>query len=282
MTDKEKNRRQAKEAPYTAHNMEAKSVCDGTFYLKGKSTQEICKKRDKCQKYAKWLNSKDKDVNKVGFYYVDSFRNCDIYKHIFVDEAFALQLAIYNMIYVNDLACACVIDMKDDISRQDKETQKIFRALAKRQLRYERSIAEILGEKEIYKCADFNSNMDETVQPLVRALFESIYEYLHDNGVENALFISRAECAYIMLGYSVISINKRIKECLKYNKDVVNLHSYELAEMRDIAKNLCDWVSRKCNDIDLNKSEEIMESYRQLDRELTDVNILSKAVMESR
>ena len=282
MTDKEKKRRQLKEAPYIVHNMDVKSVCEGVFYARGKSTQEICKNRDKCQKYAKWLNSKDKNANMVSFYYVDSFRNCDIYKHVFVDESFALQLAIYNMIYVNDLACACVIDMRDKIGKQDKETQKIYRALSKRQRRYDKAIEEIMGNDEIGHCAEFNLRMDEHIQPLVEDLYDQIYNYLHINNIENAQFIALAERAYIVLGYSVISINKRIKECLKYNKEVVNLHSYELTEMRDIAKNLCDWVSRKCKAVDLNKSPEIMESYQKLDKGLTDVNILGKAIIESR
>lgn len=282
MTDKEKKRRQLKEAPYIVHNMDVKSVCEGVFYARGKSTQEICKNRDKCQKYAKWLNSKDKNANMVSFYYVDSFRNCDIYKHVFVDESFALQLAIYNMIYVNDLACACVIDMKDKICKQDKEAQKIYGALRKRQRRYENAIVDILGEDEIWRCADFNLRMDEHIQPLIKELFDRIYNFLHINNVDNALFIALAERAYILLGYSVISINKRINECLKINKDVVNLRSYELTDMRDIAKNLCDWVSRKCKGLDLNKSNDIMESYKKLDKTLTDVNILGKAIIESR
>lgn len=282
MTDKEKKRRQVKEVPYVAHNMDVKSVCEGVFYMRGKSAQEICKNRDKCQKYAKWLNGKDKNPNMVSFYYVDSFRKCDIYKHIFVDEAFALQLAIYNMIYVNDLACACIIDMKDNIGKQDKETQKIYSALHKRQRQYENNIVKILGDDEIWRCADFNLRMDEHIQPLIKDLFDRIYNFLHINNVDNALFIALAERAYILLGYSVISINKRINECLKFNKDVVNLRSYELTEMRDIAKNLCDWVSRRCKGLDLNKSDDIMESYKKLDKTLTDVNILGKAIIESR
>lgn len=272
--------REAKEAPYMAHNKDVSSVCRGSFYIKGRNIHEPCKNRDKCQKYAKYGDRKE-DTPEVGFYYVDSFRNCDLWKYKVVEGAFALQMAIYNMVYVNDLACACIIDMKDKVHTQDKETQKIFRALAKRQVEYEKRLVGILGE-HINFCADYNLEMDETVHDKVTGLFDAIYEYLQDKEVENYEFIAYAELAYTLIEYSILSINKRIEECRKYNKDVVNLQAYKLTEMCTIAKNLCDWLGRKCKCLNLNDSQEIKSAYHELDKVLTNCRVIEKALLKAR
>lgn len=189
----------------------------------------------------------------------------------------SIQIAIYNILYVNDLACACVIDMQDKVKGQDKETQKIYRALSKRRKFYESSMNEILG-KEIDFCAEYNYQMDEIVHDKVFSMYQSIYEYLKRNNVENSEFIALAEMAYTIIGYSVQSIDNRIKECIPYNKAIVNMRNYKLMDMMRISGNLCDWLTRKLNGIDLNQSEEIKEAYKSLDKTLTNINIISNSV----
>lgn len=165
--------REAKEAPYIKHNKDVLSVCSGSFYIKGRNIHEPCKKREKCQKYAKYGDRKE-DSPEVGFYYVDSFRKCDLWKKMELQGELALRIAIYNILYVNDLACACVIDMKDKVKTQDKETQKIYSALLKRQWNYEREITKIIGE-QIGFCADVNAEMDDSVQTKLCDLYDAIY-----------------------------------------------------------------------------------------------------------
>lgn len=271
--------REAKEAPYVVHNKDVSSVCRGSFYIKGRNIHEPCKNRDKCQKYAKYKERKE-DTPEVGFYYVDSFRKCDLWKYKTIDGSFALRIAIYNILYVNDLACACVIDMKDKVKTQDKETQKIYGALLKRQWNYEREITKIIGE-QIGFCADVNAEMDDSVQTKLCDLYDAIYSYLQDNGVENYGFIAYAELAYTIIGYSIMSIDKRIEECRKYNKEVVNLQRYKLLGMRDVSKNLCNWVERKCKGINLNDSKEIIEAYRELDKVLTSCSVIENAIIKA-
>lgn len=268
--------RVAKEAPYIKHNKEFTSVCCGSFYIKGKKIYELCKNRDRCQKYALYENKK-KNTPQVGFYYVDTFRKCDLYKYKAIEGAYALQIAIYNMVYVNDLACACVIDMKDKIKTQDKETQKIFRALAKRQVKYEIEITNIIGER-INFLADYNSEMDDMVRAKVADLYDAIYTYLKDSNVDNYKFIALAELALTMIGYSISSIDKRISECLKYNKDVVNLRRYKLTEMHTICTNLCKWLDRKCKNINLNNQKEIVSAFVALDKILTNCSVIENAL----
>lgn len=271
--------REAKEAPYITHNKDVLSVCRGSFYIKGRNIHEPCKNREKCQKYAKYGDRKE-DSPEVGFYYVDSFRKCDLWKYKTIDGSFALRIAIYNILYVNDLACACVIDMKDKVKTQDKETRKIYSALLKRQWNYEREMVKMLGD-QINFCADVNTEMDETVQIKLCNLYDTIYDYLQSNGVENYGFIAYAELAYTIIGYSILSIDKRIEECRKYNKDVVNLQTYKLLGMRDVARNLCNWLGRKCKGLNLNDCQEIKTAYQELDKVLTNISVIENAILKA-
>ena len=271
--------REAKEAPYIVHNNDVLSVCNGSFYIKGKNVHEPCKNREKCPKYAKYKERKE-DSPEVGFYYVDSFRKCGLWKKMELKGELALRIAIYNILYVNDLACDCVIDMKDKVKTQDKETQKIYGALLKRQINYEKELLNIL-QGQINFCADVNAEMDDAVQDKVLSLYVAIYDYLKANNVDNCTFIAHAELAYTIIGYSILSIDKRIEECRKYNKDVVNLRAYKLTEMQSIAYNLCNWLGRKCDGINLNDSSEIKEAYHQLDKVLTNCSVIENAIIKA-
>lgn len=190
-------------------------------------------------------------------------------------------IAIYNILYVNDLACACVIDLQDYINKiQDKETQKIYGALRRRQRSYEEIICGVL-ENQLDKFAEYNSYMDEHVQPLLSKLTNEITNLLDSCGVENARFIALTETARTIIGYSVINVEKRIKECLYINGEVVNLRGYKLSDMKRVAENLSKWVSRKCPNIDLNRKDKIINAYRELDKILTNKDIINQSIINA-
>ena len=272
--------RASKEAPYMIHNNDVSSVCSGVFTSSNKRVHEECKNRSKCPKYAKFKESHN-DAPQVGFYYVDTFRKCELYKQKVITPELALQLAIYNIMYVNDLGCACIVDMKDKVYDQDKETKKIFGALLKRQWKYEKEITKILGEyNELF--AEYNSEMDDKIHGNVSDLYEAIYNFMVSNKVENAKFIAYAELAYTIIDYSVNSIEKRISECLKYNKDVVNLRQYKMLGMRDVSRNLCNWLCRHIKGLDMNKDEKVVNAYRELDKALTNINFIDHSLITAR
>ena len=216
----------------------------------------------------------------MGYYYVDSFRKCELYKWQTSKEATMLQIAIYNIMYVNDLGCSCIVDMSDKVYDQDKETKKIFGALAKRQRAYEREVTKILGE-HIGVLAEYNSEMDDKVKDKVANLYSALYKFFHQNNIENAKFIAYAELTYTIIEYSVNSIEKRVSECLKYNKDVVNLRQYKMLGMRDVSRNLCKWLGRKCNGLNLNDCQEIKDAYHELDKVLTNISVIKNAISKA-
>lgn len=272
--------RAAKEAIYEVTNKDAKSVCSGQFYKKSSKSYEKCKNCANCFKY-KSFKSKSEYTPEVKFHYVDTFRKCELYKIKYITEEDIIMTCIYNIIYVNDLACSCVIDLQDYINDQDKETQKVYRALKKRQKEYEAFLNETLTDK-LSLLAEYNSAMDDHVLPVIEWFKDAMRKQISNASDDNVDFISLVEVARTIIGYSTISVEKRIEQCLKYNKDSVNLRGYKLVEMLSIVENLSKWTTRKCKKIDLNDSKEIIDSYRELDKTLTNFEIINDCINKAK
>lgn len=272
--------KEAKEAPYMRYNSDVESVCSGFFCSANGRVTETCKNRSKCFKYRQYKEN-PKSLKKVGFRYVGTFRDCNIHKTEEDRIINALKYLMYSMLYINDLACSCVIDMKDKIYGQDKETRKIFGALIKRQDHYEKTINYLL-RNNINEFADFNLEMDEDIKDKRADLYISILNFLKHKGVDNAEFIACVEIAYLIADWSVNYIETRVDECVKYNPNVVNLRTYELLGMRDVLRSLSRWATRNIKtDIDLNESEEIKTSFRELQRSITDYEKVRKYMIKT-
>lgn len=255
-------------------------VCQGFFYVKNRNKNEICKNRDKCYKY-KTRNTLDNNSREVEFLHVDSFRNCRLYEDKTEEGHDVLATSIYNILYVNDLACASVVELKDYIPEQDKETRKIYGALIKRQEKYEETLREILG-KEIYVFSEYNNYMDEHVIPLLDMFRLNMENIFKDMGERNYKFMALVEVARTILGYSVCSVENRVKECLKYQSKAVNLRRYKLEEMKRIIESLSDWVTRRCANFNLNNDTRLIESYRALDKMLTNPQVIGDSIRKSK
>lgn len=267
--------RAAKEAIYEKDNKELNSVCSGRFYKKSSKTYEDCKNCAMCHKYKQYKNKKA-DTPEVKFHYVDTFRNCKLYRM----SGNIIRIAIYNILYVNDLACYTVYNLFDLVKKQDKETQKIYGALLKRYKTYDHALLKTF-EDQIYNIAEYSSNMEEYVMPKLNDLTAAVTEALKGINAENYSFIALVEVARTMLGYSVMNAENRVKECLKYQKDSVYLRQYKLIEMAKIAENLSTWCSRKCGGLNLNECEKVIDAYRSLDKILTDVELIDRCILQS-
>lgn len=272
--------RAAKEAIYAADNKDARSVCNGRFFIKNKGVYEDCKNCKNCYKYNHYKD-KSEDTPEVHFHYVSNFRNCDFYKYRPIDESYIITTSIYNMMYVNDLAGSCIIELADKIKDQDKETQRIWTALIKRQREYEKNIGKILTN-DLDFFAEYNLNMDEMVQDKVLRLTSEIGSALKENSVDNYGFIALTEVMRTMVGYSVMNVENRVKECLKVNKDSVNLRAYKMSDMLRVAEDFSNWVCRKCKGIDLNKCEDVMTAYRDLDKALNNFEVINEALFKAK
>lgn len=272
--------RAAKEAVYEEVNNDVRSVCSGQFYIKNRNIYEKCKNCESCFKFKEYSKKKD-DTPEVHYHYISTFRNCEFYKYRPKDDTYILTTSIYNIVYVNDLACASVINLMDKVKNQDKETQKIFGALVKRQRAYEEDFNNILVKSQDF-LAEYNSYMDERIQDKLEAFQKAMIRSFTSRGYENAEFIALVEVMRTIIGYSVVSVEKRIQECLKYNKDSVNLRYYKLNEMKKIAENLSDWTKRKCKGLNLNDEKDVIDAYRELDKALTSSDIINEALYKAK
>ena len=271
--------RESKESKYKEPNSDVRSVCNGQFYKKNSKSYEQCKKCENCYKY-KSYKSKSEDTPEVKFHYVDTFRKCEFYKIRPITEEDIVKVCVYNIIYVNDLACACVVALSDKIKEQDKETRRIFSALEKRRFAYERMINDIMSDN-IDILSRYGDYMDEKVQPMMDKFIEEMRNIISKVTDSNVDFIALEEVARTMIGYSVMNVENRVKECLKFNKDSVNLRMYKLKEMQSIAESLSKWVVRHCNGIDINCQKNVIDIYHELDKILTDFNFLNECINKS-
>ena len=264
-----------KEAEYGKENYRAMSACEGEYFVKSKHRTDICPNRDKCEKYKRFKNG-DEHSSMVRFYYVDTFRKCKLYEEK-IPAALVVKTAIYNILYNNDLALSSIYELEPYIENTDKETKKIFGALYKRKDAYERDVDDIAKESRTFLSA-YGMFMDDHATPAINDLYGAIKEALDKGKVKDSELIARAETCRTMVGYSVVACEKRIQETLRYNKDVVNLRSYKMADTLRVAENLSIWISRKCKGIDLNKDEKVITMYRKLDKILTDRYIINDSL----
>lgn len=192
-----------------------------------------------------------------------------------------LVYSTYNILYTNDLVLSFITEMIDNIKTQDKYTNKLYKALFKRKAIYEKEIKEILGDK-IFFLAEYSCIIDDLIQDKVTGLANDIQLYLSQNNICNEKFISIAETMRVLSGYSLINIEKRIKHCLKYNKDSLNLRYYKLSEISNISKDLSKWLLRKYNDFDILKSETITTDIKEIIYILNDKRMFLECIEKTK
>lgn len=272
--------RAAKEAIYEAQNKDVKSVCSGQFYKKGSKSYEQCEKCENCHKYKSYKDKSD-DTPEVKFHYVDTFRKCEFYKYRPMSDNEKVQTAIYNILYVNDMAYGCVLDLQDYMHDADKETIKIYHALTKRMNEYINMINGLKVSKT-YFLSEYNYYMDEYAKPKLEHFTLCMRNAIKDATDKNIDFITTSEIARMIVGYSVLNVENRIKECLKIKKDSFTLRQYEMNEAKRIMENLSRWICRKCNITDLNNYKDLVEAYRDLDKTLTNPIIINECLLKAK
>lgn len=127
----------------------------------------------------------------------------------------------------------------------------------------------------------YGDYMDEKVQPMMDNFIEEMRNTISKVTDSNVDFIALEEVARTMIGYSVMNVENRVKECLKFNKYSVNLRMYKLKEMLSAVGSLSKWVVRHCNGIDINCQNNVIDIYHELDKILTDFNFLNECINKS-
>lgn len=190
-------------------------------------------------------------------------------------------MAIYQTMYLNELVCCCVHDIKPSIVSLDKEGQKIFKAALKRVRDYERWMANITNSSgNVY--VDFCDEMDCKVQPFLETLRLSIYNLLNKREDVDTPYVSALIIfAHSITNISIVEIGNRIKDILKYDESAVSLYTYQQKELLTILENLVKWVFRKAADINLNDNTECVEAYRELIETINNYDIITMSIVKA-
>lgn len=191
-------------------------------------------------------------------------------------------MAVYQTMYLNELVCCCVHDIKPSISKMDKETQKIFKAAIKRVREYEKEMIKIAGSSSnVY--VDFNDIMDYTIQPLLDKYRDAVYSHFNSiKNVEYPYICALIELARSMTKHSIMEISNRIRDCLKYDEDSVSLRKYKQTDLLGILENLTKWIFRKVEeDINLNDSSECVEAWKNLINAINNPDVIAMAIVKA-
>lgn len=191
-------------------------------------------------------------------------------------------MAVYQTMYLNELVCCCVHDVKPSISKMDKETQKIFKAALKRVQAYEKEMIKIAGPtSNVY--VDYNDIMDDTIQPLLDKYRDAVYSHFNSiKNVEYPYICSLIELCRSMTKFSIMEISNRIRDCLKYDEDSVSLRRYKQTDLLGILDNLTKWIFRKVEeDINLNDSSECVEAWKNLINAINNPDVIAMAIVKA-
>lgn len=268
--------RESHEEIYKKTNELPLSVCKGEFYIENQKKTIKCAHCYECHKYKRYVSVRE-ELPLVKFRHVESFRRCQLFKQI-INKDLIRVISFMNTLYVNDLACSCILEMFDEIKEKDKETQKIYRALYKRMIAYQKEI----NSKVKKICppddfAEFTSMMDDNIQPILDSLYEAVTSELNNNNVNDAEFIAKAEVARTMVDYSIFSLKTRALECRRYDTECLLLYDLKLDDIKKVVTNLSDWCMRNIKGIDLSQ-ERFTSIMKNLSKHLNDFKTLTEYI----
>lgn len=189
--------------------------------------------------------------------------------------------AVYQTMYLNELVCCCVHDMKPSMSKMDKETQKIYKAAYRRVREYEKYMQKLMTTSgNVY--VDFNDTMDCTVQPFLDKFKDELYDCINSHSnAEFPYICTLVEVARTVTRFSITEIANRVKDTLKYDESAVSLYTYQQKELMTILDNLTKWVFRKVEDINFNDYPNVINAWVDVDKAINNSDTIGAAIVKA-
>lgn len=194
-----------------------------------------------------------------------------------------LLYSIYTILYLNDTACFSVQQLNKDVMERDKESQKIYKALLKRNKFYLNKMSSIVDRSIDYYC-DYCTAMDEICDNAYSNFKDSLQKAYKEVGIDDYEYIAKVETMRSMVEISVEAGKKTIDSTCKYIPQTRGLESYLLKDMLRIANNFSNWAYRKVpKDIrlDFNENSDVMQKFRTLSTCLIDYFSFEKAYISA-
>lgn len=189
--------------------------------------------------------------------------------------------AVYQTMYLNELVCCCVHDIKPSLDKMDKETQKIYKAAYRRVRDYEKYMQKLMTTSgNVY--VDFNDTMDYTVQPFLEKFKDELYNCLdtHSNA-EFPYVCTLVEVARTITRFSITEIANRVKDTLKYDESAVSLYTYQQKELMAILDNLTKWIFRKVEDINFNDYPNVVNAWVDVEKAINNSDTIGAAIVKA-
>lgn len=189
------------------------------------------------------------------------------------EENLILKYAMYTILYSNDLACNCIKEVSPFIEGKDKESKKIYKALMRRVVDYQRLIRSIIHEGGNNFLAEYNSYMDDVNDQEVEDYRYALRVAYRDAGITEYDFIGYLETARSMFYLSINVIEALIMRLSKDGIKSYNLKNYSLKSFAYIMDNLINWccrnVEKEVDDtFDITKNEAVMKSFANINENI--------------
>lgn len=176
----------------------------------------------------------------------------------------AVLYATYISLYVNDIACNSIYDIKPYVADKDKETRKIYGALKKRADHYFAHVSKVVKLDGSYFLADFNQVIDECADKPMEMLVKTIKGCLRKYNIEDDGLICNTIVAHILVETAVTVVTTLSDEMKKEDGWKRGLDGWKLTEIRRVTRNLYFWVCRKIEDGVIQEINRVVEPITSL------------------
>ena len=191
--------------------------------------------------------------------------------------------ATYCILFTNDIACSIMVDLISDIKRSPfykHEVKKLTNTLEREMKIYERKVERVAKEKINY-LADACELFSEEVSNDIKKFEYSLKRVLDRSNIDNAMFISKLECARAILRFSIISIDARVKEIRQYIQQV-NSNQLDYLKMEKClfyTAALVDLFEKQTKGVcDFNADANCKLAFNVIELKLTDCRKITSAI----
>lgn len=183
-----------------------------------------------------------------------------------------LLYATYTILYLNDTACFSIQQLGKSVKERDKESQKIYGALLKRNKHYLDAINKIVDNKMDYYC-DYCTEMDNICDDAYSEFKASLHNAYSDANIDDCQYMAQVETMRSMVELSVEAGKKVIDSVSTATPRAKWLGNYLLADMIRVANNFANWSYRKVPKgikVDLSIDSDVMNKFKDLSGKLID------------
>lgn len=191
--------------------------------------------------------------------------------------------SIYTILYMNDMACFSIQQIGKDIDSSNKECNKIYGALLKREKKYYSDIEKIVGNKIDYYC-DYCTEMDSICDDAYFNFKKSVEYAYKDAGIDNYQYFAMIEVMRSIVELAVVAGQDVVNKVSAHIPTAKWMENYLLKDISRVANNLADWEYRKIDksiNINFNQDDKVMTNFHKLSECLIDYGSFDKSYKKS-